>query len=177
MRRGCRSTLAPSDPLGHSCPSCLSLNHHEEVTHVLPGQRTVTLPSRTELPAPEPTGMLRALLKWSADRRAWNREHLQAWARATEPTESGLSRFQLMCESTIVEALRSSGVGLTERAVVGEALMVKLTGTRWTLIIHPRVATVTYGETTLVRVKQREARTPAEFIAVFVDRALSSVWN
>lgn len=124
--------------------------------------------------------MLRALLMWNADRRAWNREHRRAWAGSTEPTASGLTRFQLMCEAAIVEALRDSGVGHIDRAVVGEgepSLRVRLTGTDWTLWIHSNAAAVMYQKATLVRIKGREVKTPADFIALFVNSTLYSVWH
>jgi hypothetical protein len=83
--------------------------------------------------------MLRRFLKWNAERRAWNRDHEVAWAGARELTESGLSRFQILCEPLVLAELKAAGIVVVDREVVGEReryIKARLAGTPWALWIY-----------------------------------------
>src|SRR6266568_1597824 len=101
--------------------------------------------------------MLKRLMNWNAERREWNREHERAWAGVGDPTASGLSSFQLMCEPALVRALRDVGIALVDRTVEGtKELYVKaqLAGTDWTLWIYVNGAEVSSKTSTLVRMEE-----------------------
>jgi hypothetical protein len=122
--------------------------------------------------------MLRGLVKWNAARREWNREHERAWAGAADQTESGLSPFQLMCESEVVNALHNVGVAVVDRTVEGTQeryIKVQLAGTNWTLWIYVNGAQVSSKTSNLVRMEEWDAKTPQEFIATFVSRVVSGM--
>ncbi len=129
--------------------------------------------------------MFRRFLAWNAERREWNRAHERAWARATEPAESGLSPFQLMCEPAVERALREVGITLLEREIievkgrfrkVGEhAIRSRLRGTPWTLWMYVNAAEVTSHDRTLVRLEDWDAKTPEELISTFVKKLREAV--
>lgn len=121
---------------------------------------------------------MKRLLLWNAERREWNREHQLAWAGMGDPTESGLSPFQLMCESAVVKALRSVGVALVNRTVEGKrepCVKAQLAGTDWTLWIYVNGAEVSSKTSTLVLMEEWNAKTPQEFIATFVSKTIAGV--
>jgi hypothetical protein len=122
--------------------------------------------------------MLKRLIKWNAERREWAREHERAWAGLADPTESGLSPFQLMCEAAVVTALRTFDMPLLDRRVEGAGecyVTAKLAGTDWTLWIYLDGAEVSSKSSTLVRMEEWDAKTPQEFIATFVSRTIAGV--
>ena len=122
--------------------------------------------------------MLKRLLKWNAERREWNRAHERAWAGQSDPTESGLSPFQIMCESALVNALSSVGTVLVDRTVEGireSYVRARLGATDWVLWIYRNGAEVSSKGSTLVRMEEWDAKTPQEFIAAFVGRTVTGV--
>jgi len=122
--------------------------------------------------------MLRRLLTSNAQRRAWSREHNLTWAGMMEPTESGLNRFQVMCESALVAALRNSGGSLADREVLGVKERhgkARVVGTPWTLWIYPNGAELSSDGAALVRLEEWDARTPDDFVASFVSRVLEGM--
>jgi hypothetical protein len=122
--------------------------------------------------------MLRRFLKWNAERRAWNRDHEVAWATAREPTESGLSRFQILFEPVVLAELKVAGIAMVDREVVGEReryIKVRLAGTPWTLWIYLDGAEITSAGGALVRMEDWDSKTPHEFIATFVGKLRAGI--
>ena len=131
--------------------------------------------------------MFRRLLKWNIDRREWNRAHEETWAGVTEPTESGLSPFQLMCEPAVISALCDLGVTLIDREILkmdgqhsdmkDQYIKSRLSGTPWTLWVYSDAAEVTSENATLVRLEEWDAKTPEDFISTFVKELQNRVRN
>ncbi len=122
--------------------------------------------------------MLRRLIQWNAARREWSREHKRTWAGAAEATESGLSPFQVMCESAVLSGLQNVGLAVIGRTVEGTReryIKAQIAGTDWTLWIYRDGAEVSSKTSDLVRMEEWDAKTPEEFIATFVRRVLSGV--
>ena len=121
--------------------------------------------------------MLRRFLKWNAERRAWNRDHEVAWA-ARVPTESGLSRFQILCEPVILAEFEAERIAVVDREVVGEReryIKARLDGTPWTLWIYLDGAEISSAGGTLVRMDVWDAKTPHEFIDTFVRKLRAAI--
>ena len=122
--------------------------------------------------------MLRRLLTWNAQRRAWSREHKLTWAGMTQPTESGLSRFQVVCEAAVIAALGDRGESLADREVLGvkeRHIKARVVGTPWTLWIYADGAELSSDRSTLVRLEEWDAKTPDDFVASFVSRVLEGI--
>ena len=120
--------------------------------------------------------MFRRLVKWNTERREWNREHERTWAAVREPTESGLTPFQVMCETAIVSALSTLGVTLVNRKVEGRDesyVTAGLSGTDWTLWIYVNGAEVSSKASALVRMEEWDAKTPEEFVTTFVNKTVN----
>ncbi len=120
--------------------------------------------------------MLKRQMRWNAERRDWNREHIRTWAGAGTPSDSGLSPFQLECEPAVVNALGNAGIALVNRTVEGineSYVKAQLADTDLTLWIYLNGAEVSSKSSTLVRMEEWDAKTPQEFIATFVSRTIA----
>ena len=120
--------------------------------------------------------MLRRLLKRNAGRREWNREHRRAWVGMSEISGSGLTHFQIQCEAAITRALNDMGLQLTARELDDASFIkARIADTEWTLWIYPDAAEVISSRSTLVRLEEWDAKTPADFFAQFISRMVSGV--
>ena len=122
--------------------------------------------------------MMKRLLKWNAKRREWNREHERSWAGQGDPTESGLSPFQVRCEAAVVNALSIVGTAVIDRTVEGmqeSYIKARIAGTEWTLFIYYNGAEVSSKASTLVRMEEWDAKSPEEFITIFVGKTVAGV--
>ena len=61
--------------------------------------------------------MFGRVVKWVRDRGEWSRSHRTAWAGMAAIGPSGLSEFQVQCETGLRRALSASGRSLTDRRV------------------------------------------------------------
>jgi hypothetical protein len=121
--------------------------------------------------------MLKRLVKWNYDRRAWKREHELAWSGQDEPNEAGISLFQTKCEAAVTSALLPSGVELIDRTIEGEqerVIRARISGTGWTIWIYLDGAQVSSETATLIRLEQWDTKSPDELIDKLVASLTSS---
>ena len=117
-------------------------------------------------------------IKWLGKEREWALEHDKAWKGFTEPTETGLSRFQDKCEEAVIKTLQAQGGVLVEREIQGvheKYIKAQIKDSPWTLWIYYEAAQVTSDGKILVDLEYWDAKTPDEFIALFVEKIAGDI--
>jgi hypothetical protein len=96
-------------------------------------------------------------------------EHASAWAGYDVPGVSGLTPFQMLCESTLSCQLERRGIVLTDRRVEGkqERYIRAQLADSCTVWIHTDQIDLAVPGQTEYRLEQWDALTPQEFIEKF----------
>lgn len=118
------------------------------------------------------------IIKWIVEAREWSREHDKAWKGVTEPAEDGLSLFQRKCEEAVTKAIQAEGGALIGREIQGvheKCIKARIKDSPWTLWIYGDAAQVISEGQELVNLECWDAKTPNEFIAIFVEKVVADI--
>ena len=105
------------------------------------------------------------MLDWLRGRRQWNAEHVRAWAGYDAPGVSGLTPFQVRCESALTEHLGRRGVVLTARRYI----RAQLGDSGWSVFIYLDQAELSGPGRGGTNLEQWDALTPADLIAKYLQ--------